>query len=68
VARRRQRQLLRLSGIPDVIVLDSAALSGAAADHVRVRAELALAEQLGVVMHVSSVAESVRGHRRDARV
>jgi predicted nucleic acid-binding protein len=70
VARRRQRQPLRPNGIPDAVVLDSGALSGAAAGDVRIRAELALAEQLGVAVHVSSVtlAETVRGHRRDARV
>ncbi len=36
----------------------------------RVRAELSLAEQLGVAVHVSSVTltEVLRGHARDARV
>jgi predicted nucleic acid-binding protein len=50
--------------------LDSSALSGAAAGQVRVRAELSLAEELGVEVHVSSVTltETLRGHRRDARV
>jgi len=70
VARRRQRRQLRPSGIPDAVVLDSGALSGAAAGEVRVRAELTLAEQLGVEVHASSVvlAETLRGHARDARV
>jgi predicted nucleic acid-binding protein len=37
---------------------------------VRVRAELSLAEQLGIRVHVSSVTltEVLRGHPRDARV
>ena len=70
MARRRQHQLLSPSGIPDAVLLDSGALSEAAGGHVRFRAELALAEQLGVTVHVSSVtlAETLRGHRRDARV
>jgi len=70
MARRRRGQQLRPSGIPDVVVLDSGALSKAAGGHVRVRAELTLAEQLGVAVHVSSVtlAETLRGHPRDARV
>ncbi|MGH9055735.1 MAG: type II toxin-antitoxin system VapC family toxin [Acidimicrobiales bacterium] len=51
-------------------MLDSSALSGAAAGKVRVRAELNLAEELGVEVHVSSVTltETLRGHRRDARI
>lgn len=70
MARRRPRRQLRPAGIPDAVVLDSGALTGAAEGAVRVRAELALAEQLGVDVHVSSVvlAETLRGHRRDARV
>jgi predicted nucleic acid-binding protein len=70
VARRRRHRQLRTRAVPDAIVLDSGALSEAAAGHVRVRAELALAEQLGVVVYASSVtlAETVRGRRRDARV
>jgi predicted nucleic acid-binding protein len=70
VARRRQRRQLRPGGLPDAVMLDSSALSGAALGHVRVRAELSLAEQLGVDVHVSSVTltETLRGHRRDARV
>lgn len=70
MARRRQRRQLRPAGIPDAVALDSGALSGAAAGNVRVRAELALAEQLGVEVHICSVvlAETLRGHRRDAAV
>jgi predicted nucleic acid-binding protein len=70
VARRRQRQPLSPGGIPDAVVLDSAALSAASEGHPRVRAELALAEQVGVAVHVSTVtlAETVRGHPRDARI
>jgi predicted nucleic acid-binding protein len=54
----------------DAVVLDSGALSGAAAARVRIRAELTLAEQLGVEVHMSSVVlvETLRGHGRDARV
>lgn len=42
----------------------------AAAGQVRIRAELSLAEELGVEVHVSSVTltETLRGHRRDARM
>lgn len=70
MARRRQRRQLRTGAIPDAVVLDSTALSSAAAGEVRVRAELSLAEELGVEVHVSSVTltETLRGHRRDARV
>jgi predicted nucleic acid-binding protein len=70
VARRRQRGQLKPSGLPDAVVLDSSALSGAGVGDLRVRAELALAEQLGVEVHLSSVtlAETLRGHPRDARV
>jgi predicted nucleic acid-binding protein len=70
VARRRQRRRLRPGGIPDAVVLDSSALSEAAAGQVRVRAELSLAEELGIEVHVSSVTltETIRGHRRDARI
>lgn len=51
-------------------MLDSRALSGAAAGQVLVRAELSLAEELGVEVHVSSVTltETLRGHCRDARI
>jgi len=50
--------------------LDSSALSGAAAGQARVRAELTLAEELGVEVNVSSVTltETLRGPGRDARV
>lgn len=70
MARPRQRRQLRPGGVPDAIVLDASALSGAAAGQIRVRAELTLAEQLGVGVHVSSVTltESLRGHPRDARI
>ena len=70
MARRRQRRQLRPGALPNAIVLDSGALSGAAAGHSRVRAELSLAEELGVGVHVSSVtlAETLRGHPRDARI
>lgn len=70
MARRRQRRQLRPGGLPDAVMLDSGALSGAAAGEVRVRAELTLAEQLGVDVYVSSVslAETLRGHRRDTRI
>ncbi|MGH9155456.1 MAG: type II toxin-antitoxin system VapC family toxin [Acidimicrobiales bacterium] len=52
------------------MVLDSSALSAAAEGHLRVRAELSVAEQVGVRVHVSSLnlAEVLRGHPRDARV
>lgn len=51
-------------------MLDSSALSGAASGQVRIRAELSLAEELGVEVQVSSVTltETLRGHGRDARV
>jgi predicted nucleic acid-binding protein len=50
--------------------LDATALSGAAVGQVWVRAELSLAEELGVEVYVSSVTltETLRGHRRDARI
>ncbi len=70
MARRRQRRQLKRDGIPDAVVLDAGALSDAASGQVRARAELSLAEELGVEVHVSSVTltETLRGHRRDARV
>jgi len=71
VARRRQQpRQLRGRPLADAVVLDSGALSKAAAGDVRVRAELAVAEQLGAGVHVSSVTltEVLRGHPRDARV
>jgi len=51
-------------------VLDAGALSAAAEGDTRVRAELAVPDQLGVDVHVTSVtlAETLRGQRRDARV
>jgi predicted nucleic acid-binding protein len=51
-------------------VLDAGALSAGAQGDPRIRAELALAERVGAGVHVSSVtlAEVLRGHRRDARV
>ncbi|MHB1533213.1 MAG: type II toxin-antitoxin system VapC family toxin [Acidimicrobiales bacterium] len=50
--------------------MDATALEEGARGGTRVRAELAVAEQLGATIHVSSVtlAEVLRGHRRDARV
>jgi predicted nucleic acid-binding protein len=70
VARRRQRRQLRPGGIPDAVMLDSGALSGAATGQARIRAELSLAEELGVEVYVSSVTltETLRGHPRDARI
>ena len=70
MARRRQRQGLRSVALPDALLLDSEGLSGAAVGHVRVRAELALAERLGASVHVSAVtlAETLRGGPRDARL
>jgi predicted nucleic acid-binding protein len=70
VARRRQHRQLRAATVADALVLDSGALSAGAEGHVRVRAELAVAEQLGAQVHVSAVTltEVLRGHHRDARV
>jgi predicted nucleic acid-binding protein len=70
VARRRQHRRLTGASVADAVVLDSGALSAGAGGHVRVRAELAVAEQLGAHLHVSAVtlAEVLRGHPRDARV
>jgi predicted nucleic acid-binding protein len=67
MARRRERRYLIL---PDAVVLDSEGLSAAAAGSARVRAELILAERLGASVHVSAVtlAETLRGGPRDARV
>ena len=67
MARRRERRQLIL---PDAVLLDSEGLSAAAAGSARVRAELILAERLGASVHVSAVtlAESLRGGPRDARV
>lgn len=68
MARRRQRQLA--GEVPDAVLLDSEGLSAGAQGDARVRAELTVAEQLGARVHVSSVtlAEVIRGQRRDARV
>jgi predicted nucleic acid-binding protein len=51
-------------------VLDAGAVSAGAGGDPRVRAELAVAEEIGAGVHVSSVtlAEVLRGHGRDARV
>ena len=70
MARRRQRRRLRTAAIAEAVVLDAGALSAGAQGHVQVRAELAIAEQLGARVHISSVtlAEVLRGHPRDARV
>ena len=71
MARRRQsRRLSAAFAVPDAIVLDSGALSAAAEGDVRVRAELSVAEELGVRVHVSTVTltEVLRGHPRDARI
>ena len=70
MARRQQRRKLRPAALPDAVILDAGALSGAAEGAARIRAELSLAEQLGVDVYVSSVTltETLRGHRRDARV
>ena len=66
----RQRRRLKPARVPTAVVLDAGALSAGAQGDPRVRAELALAEQLGAGVHVSSVtlAEVLRGHHRDARV
>ena len=68
MARRRRR--LKLARVPSAVLLDAGALSAGAQGDPRVRAELVLAEQVGAGVHVSSVtlAEALRGHRRDARV
>ena len=68
MARRRQERALR--AVADALILDSGALSAGADGHGRVRAELAVAEQLGAGVHVSAVTltEVLRGHPRDARV
>lgn len=70
MARRRRSHRLNRPAVPDGIVLDSGALSAGAHGDARVRAELSLAEQLGVRVHVSSITltEVLRGHPRDARV
>lgn len=70
MARREQRRKLRPAALPDAVILDAGALSGAAEGASRIRAELSLAEQLGVDVYVSSVTltETLRSHGRDARV
>ena len=70
MARRRSSRRLRSREVPGAVSLDAHALSAGAQGHHRVRAELALAERLGALVHVSSVtlAEVLRGHPRDARV
>ena len=70
MAGRRPHQRLSAGVLPDAVLLDSEGLSGAATSNVRVRAELALAERLGVSVHVSAVtlAETLRGGPRDARL
>ena len=70
MARRQQRRKLRPAALPDAVILDAGALSGAAEGASRIRAELSLAEQLGVDVYVSSVTlpETLRGHGSDARV
>ena len=70
MARRRQRTRVGAHDLPDGVLLDSGALSAAAQGDARVRAEVTLAEQFGIELHGSSVtlAETLRGHRRDARV
>ena len=70
MARKRQSRQLRVKSLADAVVLDSGAVSKAVEGDVRVRAELAVAEQLGADVHVISVtlAEVLRGHPRDARV
>ncbi len=70
MARRRQSRQLRAGEVPDAVLLDSEGLSAGAQGNARVRAELTIAEQLGARVHVSSVtlAEVLRGQRRDARV
>ncbi len=67
----RRRQSRQLGGeVPDAVLLDAGGLSAGAQGDARVRAELTVAEQLGARVHVSSVtlAEVLRGQRRDARV
>jgi predicted nucleic acid-binding protein len=67
MARRRERRQLIL---PDAVLLGSEGLGAAAAGSARVRAELILAERLGASVYVSAVtlAETLRGGPRDARV
>jgi len=66
----RQRRRLKPPRAPTAVVLDAGALSAGAHGDPRVRAELTLAAQVGAGVHVSSatLAEVLRGHRRDARL
>jgi len=70
MARHRQHRRLTRRGIPNAVGLDATALSAAAVGLARIRAELTLAEELGVEIYVSSVTltETLRGRRRDSRV
>ena len=70
MARRRRSPRLTAAAIPDGVVLDAGALTAAAQGDMRARAELTLANELGVRVHVSSVTltEVLRGHPRDAGV
>ena len=65
-----RRARVRTHPVPDSVVLDSGALSAAARGSHWVRAELTLAEQIGIEVHVNGVtlAEILRGHRRDTRL
>lgn len=64
MARRQQRRKLRPASLPDAIILDAGAHSGAVEGSAQMRAELSPAEQLGVDVYVSSVTltETLRGH------
>lgn len=55
MARRRRCRQLTAGVLPDAVVLDSTALSGAGPGQVRVRAEPSLAKGPGAEVHVSSV-------------
>lgn len=70
MARLRPRPTLKPLVLSDAILLDSEGLSAAARGDARTRAELALAERLGVKVYVSAItlAETLRGGPRDARV
>jgi predicted nucleic acid-binding protein len=70
MARRRRSPRLTAAALPDGVVLDAGALTAAAQGDLRARAELTLANELGVRVHISSVTltEVLRGHPRDAPV
>lgn len=70
MAQRRRRLSLRSGPVPGAVVLDATALGAGAQGDARVRAELAVAEQVGASVHLSAVtlAEVLRGHPRDARI